>query len=53
MKFLRLIIKNLCHYANRYSEWRMERRYGIDTAGRIELDTLQIPYPNARHGVSV
>ncbi len=29
----------------------MERHYGIDTTGLIELDILQIPYSNVRHGV--
>lgn len=48
---LRLVWKNLIYPLRIYWERRFDRKLGIETAGRVELDTLVIDSENKRYGV--
>lgn len=48
---LRLCAKTLAHEARSYLDRRFDRRFGVDTSGRVDLAGLSIGSPNAELGV--
>lgn len=48
---LRLAWKNVVHEWRTYLDGRFDRRLGVETAGKVELDALHIDSENKRHGV--
>lgn len=47
----RLIAKNLAHEWRWWMDRSIDRRFGTDTSGQVELDSLSIDSPNTVHGV--
>ena len=47
----RLIVKNIVYYTRRYFDSRFDRKYGLETVNRVELDSLSIDSANKVYGV--